>query len=144
MKAFVIHVEKDRNIQPAVARIETDSFEVDETDYVERLLEYCFRWTQNMNIDGSWSRKIGGDANDDVTFLGELIKTEDGRLLGARSTVVGDLVALEEKGSHFHIWKVKGTGFKFVGLRNISEWSEVREVACDKGGNLVVAKGVLA
>ena len=31
---------------------------------VYEALEYAFRWTQN--ISGSWSKKIGDDANDNV------------------------------------------------------------------------------
>ena len=32
------------------------------TNNINEALEYAFRWTQN--ITGSWSKKIGDDAND--------------------------------------------------------------------------------
>ena len=50
---------------------------------VMEALEYAFRWTQN--IAGSWSNKIGDDANDRVTVLHF---NNDGS--GLRSSMVGD------------------------------------------------------
>ena len=47
-------------------------------------LEYAYKWTNN--IHGSWSLKIGNDANPNVTVIGD---TKDGTL-GIRSTSVGD------------------------------------------------------
>ena len=37
------------------------------TNNINEALEYAFRWTQN--ISGSWSKKIGDDANDNVKVL---------------------------------------------------------------------------
>ena len=34
---------------------------------VDDALEYAFRWTQN--ISGSWSKKIGSDANNNISVL---------------------------------------------------------------------------
>ena len=53
-------------------------------------LEYAYRWTNN--IMGSWSKKIGEDANDDVTVLAH---REDG--MGLRSTSMGDQMVFEGK-----------------------------------------------
>lgn len=50
-------------------------------------LEYAYRWTNN--IEGSWSKKIGGDANDNVTVVGHLPRHE-GRTFGLRSSMIGD------------------------------------------------------
>jgi hypothetical protein len=52
-------------------------------------LEYAWRYTNN--VVGSWSKKIGEDANDDVTVLQE---REDG--LGLRSSMVGDRFTVED------------------------------------------------
>ena len=52
------------------------------------VLEYAFRWTNNLM--GSWSKKIGEDANDDVTVLFE---REDG--MGLRSTSMGDRMEID-------------------------------------------------
>ena len=50
---------------------------------VEEALEYAWRYTNN--VMGSWSLKIGEDANDDVTVL---VEREDG--MGLRSSMMGD------------------------------------------------------
>ena len=50
---------------------------------VYEALEYAYRYTNN--VDGSWSLKIGTDANDDVEVL---VKREDG--YGLRSSMMGD------------------------------------------------------
>ena len=66
-------------------------------------LEYAFRWTNN--VMGSWSKKIGEDANDDVTVL---VEREDG--LGLRSTSVYD--RMEVGGI---VYEVSMVGFKELG-----------------------------
>ena len=53
-------------------------------------LEYAYRWTQN--IVGSWSLKIGDDANDNVTVMGDI---SDG--MGLRSTSMGDQMLVGNK-----------------------------------------------
>ena len=50
---------------------------------VNEALEYAWRYTNN--VMGSWSLKIGEDANDDVEVLA---KREDG--MGLRSSMMGD------------------------------------------------------
>ena len=66
------------------------------------VLEYAFRWTNN--VMGSWSKKIGEDANDDVTVL---VEREDG--LGLRSTSMFD--RMEVDGVEYEVSMV---GFKEV------------------------------
>ena len=66
------------------------------------VLEYAFRWTNN--VMGSWSKKIGEDANDDVTVL---VEREDG--LGLRSTSVFDRMEVDGK-----MYEVSMVGFKEV------------------------------
>ena len=53
------------------------------TNDINEALNYAFRWTQN--ISGSWSNKIGDDANDNVKVL---YHNFDGS--GLRSSMVGD------------------------------------------------------
>jgi len=69
---------------------------------VTDVLEYAFRWTNNLM--GSWSKKIGEDANDDVTVL---VEREDG--LGLRSTSMFD--RMEVNGVEYEVGMV---GFKEV------------------------------
>ena len=66
------------------------------------LLEYAFRWTNN--VMGSWSKKIGEDANDDVTVL---VERPDG--LGLRSTSMFDRMEVDGK-----MYEVSMVGFKEV------------------------------
>ena len=50
-------------------------------------LEYAYRYTNN--VDGSWSMKIGADANDNVTVVAPL-HVHEGRTYGLRSSMIGD------------------------------------------------------
>ena len=53
-------------------------------------LEYAYKWTNN--IHGSWSLKIGNDANPNVTVVGDI---SDG--MGLRSTSMGDQMLVGNK-----------------------------------------------
>ncbi len=53
-------------------------------------LEYAYKWTNN--IHGSWSLKIGNDANPNVTVVGDISKG-----MGLRSTSVGDQMLIGNK-----------------------------------------------
>ena len=64
--------------------------DVDESLSLIDKLEYAYRWTQN--IVGSWSLKIGDDANSNVTVMGDI---SDG--MGLRSTSMGDQVLVGNK-----------------------------------------------
>ena len=44
--------------------------EISSSGPIDDCLEYAWRYTNN--VDGSWSLKIGSDANDNVTVLEEL------------------------------------------------------------------------
>ena len=104
MKIIVKHME--RNEITGDVEGFTPVALVDVTDLsnhaVEEQLEYAFRYTNN--IMGSWSKKIGEDANDDVTVL---VEREDG--LGLRSTSMGD--RMEINGTEYRVTMV---GFKEV------------------------------
>ena len=69
---------------------------------VNEALEYAWRYTNN--VMGSWSLKIGEDANDDVEVL---VKREDG--MGLRSSMMGD--RFEVNGVDY---RVAMAGFKKV------------------------------
>ena len=137
MKAFVIHVERDRNINDAVAKVELVGFQPN----INSDCSYCYRWTQN--ILGCWSKSGNDDANDDVTFLGKYVTTEDGRELGARSTDVDDLIVLVGTKTAV-VYKVASVGFEWVKDLDVSSWKKVERVAGDKDGNVMVTKGVAA
>ena len=60
---------------------------------VNEALEYAYRYTNN--VMGSWSMKIGGDANDAVEVTAPLHVTKDGRTMGLRSSMMGDRFYVE-------------------------------------------------
>ena len=88
MKVTVLHA--DRNPQSGDIVGFTPVAEVNFADghNTMDILEYAFRWTNN--IMGSWSKKIGEDANDDVTVL---VEREDG--YGLRSSMMGDRMIVD-------------------------------------------------
>jgi hypothetical protein len=69
-------------------------------------LEYAYRWTNN--IMGSWSMKLGEDANDDVTVMAEL-PVYDGQTYGLRSTSMNDQILVGNKK-----YKVAAMGFEEI------------------------------
>ena len=69
-------------------------------------LEYAYRWTNN--IMGSWSMKLGEDANDDVTVIAEL-PFVNGQEYGLRSTSMGDQMLIGNKK-----YKVAMMGFEEI------------------------------
>ena len=74
---------------------------------IEEALEYAFRWTQN--IDGSWSNKIGGDANDNVEVCHYLNSG-----MGLRSSMTGDEFSVEVENGKFKTYECMPAGFREV------------------------------
>ena len=107
MKVTVQHIEQDRNTGAVVGFTDVAEVNVWHTEDVDAALEYAYRYTNN--VDGSWSLKIGGDANDDVTVLAPLLVTADGRKMGLRSTSMFDRMVVNGK-----TYKVDMMGFKEV------------------------------
>lgn len=106
MKIIVQHIEQDRETGNVLGFTDVAEVNVWHTEDVNEALEYAYRYTNN--IDGSWSMKIGSDANDDVTVLAPLHIVE-GRTYGLRSTSMFDRMVLNGK-----IYKVDMFGFKEV------------------------------
>ena len=77
------------------------------TTNINEALNYAFRYTQNT--DGSWSNKIGSDANDDVTVLHY---RNDG--MGLRSSMVGDTFTIWYDDRKFKKFKCMPIGFEPV------------------------------
>ena len=103
MKIIVKHM--DRNEITGDVEGFTPVAEVNASYYsnnIDHALEYAYRYTNNLM--GSWSKKIGEDANDDVTVL---VEREDG--LGLRSTSMGDRMGVD--GVEYRVAMV---GFKEV------------------------------
>lgn len=73
------------------------------TDNEMAALEYAYRWTNN--IEGSWSMKIGADANDNVTVTAPL-PVHESRTYGLRSTSMFDRMVVNGK-----TYKVAMVGF---------------------------------
>ncbi len=79
------------------------------TNDIDQALEYAYRWTNN--IEGSWSKNIGSDANDNVIAIKF---REDG--LGLRSTMSTDRMIIEND-----LYEVMPFGFELI--------REIRETA---------------
>lgn len=63
-------------------------------DDVLGALEYAYRYTNN--VDGSWSMKIGADANDNVEVVAELpVSQKTGKQVGLRSTMMFDRMEVD-------------------------------------------------
>ena len=97
MKVTVLHRDRSEGFTP-VAEVNFPNGH-NTTDG----LEYAFRWTNN--VMGSWSKKIGEDANDDVTVL---VERED--RLGLRSTSGFDRMEIDGI-----VYEVSMVGFKEIG-----------------------------
>ena len=82
--------------------------DVDESLSLIDKLEYAYRWTNN--IGGSWSMKIGPDANDNVELLAPLHWSEKRQAhMGLRSTMTFDEMIVDGK-----TFKVDSFGFEEV------------------------------
>ena len=107
MKVIVQHINQDRVTGDVLGFDDVAEVNVWHTEDVDAALEYAYRYTNN--VDGSWSMKIGADANDDVTVLAPLPVTADGRTMGLRSTSMFDRMIVNGK-----TYKVAMIGFKEV------------------------------
>lgn len=76
-------------------------------EFVSEALEYAWRWTQNIN--GSWSRPNNADSNDSVVVHAAL-PTHNGRILGLRSSMIGDTFRINGRS-----WMVSSFGFTPMG-----------------------------
>jgi hypothetical protein len=108
MKNFtitVIHASfLEEGEQPrAVAKVTTSGLDLFQAT------EYAYRYTNNL--DGSWSMKLGEDANDDVEVIAPLI-SHNGNTYGLRSTSVGDVMIVDDGEGFVDYFKVAGFGFE--------------------------------
>ena len=108
MKNFtitVIHASflEEGETPKAVAKVSTSGMDL------FRATEYAYRYTNN--VDGSWSMKIGEDANDDVEVLAPLIQHK-GKAYGLRSTSVGDVMIVDDGEGFTDTFRVAGMGFE--------------------------------
>ena len=103
MKVTVLHMERNEITGNTEGFTPVAEVNFPDGHNTNDILEYAFRWTNN--VMGSWSKKIGEDANDDVTVL---VEREDG--LGLRSTSMFD--RMEIGGI---VYEVAMCGFKELG-----------------------------
>ena len=108
MKNFTITVIHAAFLEPgetptAVAKVHTEGMDLFQAT------EYAYRYTNN--VDGSWSMKIGEDANDDVEVIAPLIQ-HNGKAYGLRSTSVGDVMKVDDGEGFVDYFKVAGFGFE--------------------------------
>ena len=102
MKIIVKHMEMNRETGDVEGFTPVAAVDAWQFNDVNEALEYAWRYTNN--VMGSWSLKIGEDANDDVEVL---VKREDG--MGLRSSMMGD--RFEVNGVDY---RVAMAGFKKV------------------------------
>jgi len=102
MKILVQHAKFDRITGEVLSYQNVAEVDAYRFDDVNEALEYAYRYTNN--VMGSWSLKIGEDANDDVEVL---VKREDG--MGLRSSMMGDRFIVDGT-----TYKVAAFGFKEV------------------------------
>ena len=109
MKITVIHCAFEDGNAVKVAEVN-----VTHTTDIESAMGYAYRYTNN--VMGSWSMKIGDDANADVTVLAPLHEV-DGQQMGLRSTSMGDhmWVDMEDGSTMQDIYEVAMVGFKKIG-----------------------------
>jgi len=108
MKNFtitVIHAAflEDGETPTAVAKVFTEDMDLFQAT------EFAYRYTNN--VDGSWSMKIGSDANDCVQVIAPLILHE-GKQYGLRSTSVGDVMLVDDGEGFQEYFRVAGFGFE--------------------------------
>lgn len=107
MKVTVQHMKRNNATGGVEGFDDVAEVNVWRTEDINEALEYAYRYTNN--VDGSWSMKIGSDANNDVTVLAELHTTADGRKMGLRSTSMYDRMVVDGK-----TYKVAMMGFDEV------------------------------
>ena len=118
-KVTVIHAAFEET-PVTVAEVNLPWEVISEADTVNQVLEYAYRWTNN--IQGSWSRdKIltddkgetyhnNGDYNLNVKVLTPLhVSKNTGQEMGLRSTSMGDIMEFDGKK-----YKVDAVGFKEI------------------------------
>jgi hypothetical protein len=106
MKVTVQHINQNEITGSVEGFTDVAEVNVWHTEDIDEALEYAYRYTNN--VDGSWSMKIGADANDDVTVLAPL-HVANGRTYGLRSTSMFDRMVANGK-----TYKVAMMGFKEV------------------------------
>ena len=94
MKITVLHLNQDRDTGAVIGFDPVAEVNVRHTKDVDAALEYAYRYTNN--VDGSWSMKIGSDANSDVTVFAPL-PVYNGRTYGHRSTSMFDRMIVNGK-----------------------------------------------
>lgn len=102
MKIIVKHMEMNETTGAVEGYTPVAAVDAWQFNDVNEALEYAYRYTNN--VDGSWSLKIGEDANDDVEVL---VKREDG--YGLRSSMMGDRFEIDGVD-----YRVAMAGFKEV------------------------------
>ena len=94
MKITVMHLEQNELTGAVEGFTDVAEVEVPDTADIDAALEFAYRYTNN--IDGSWSMKIGADANDAVTVLAPL-PVYNGKTYGLRSTSMFDRLRVNGK-----------------------------------------------
>ena len=91
MKVTVFHKDFEDNSFTRVAVVNVPETYADDDSAA---LEYAYRYTNN--VVGSWSMKIGGDANDNVEVTAPLhVSKKTGQTMGLRSSMMGDRFYVE-------------------------------------------------
>lgn len=107
MKITVQHVKQDHDTGAVIGFEDVAEVSVTHTDNIDDALEYAYRYTNN--VDGSWSMKIGSDANEDVKVLSPFYVDSNGKEWGHRSTMMRDRMIVDGR-----TFKVAMCGFEEI------------------------------
>ena len=116
-KVTVIHAAFEET-PVTVAEVNLPWEVISEANTVNQVLEYAYRWTNN--VQGSWSMKTefgdfknNGDYNEDVEVMVDLpVSRNTAQVMGLRSTSMGDFMVFD--GIKY---KVGMAGFKKVEIK---------------------------
>lgn len=113
-KVTVIHAAFEET-PVTVAEVSVPWELISEFTFINQVLEYAYRWTNN--IQGSWSMKTdlkdNGDYNEAVEVMVDLpVSRNTAQVMGLRSTSMGDFMVFD--GIKY---KVGMAGFKKVEIK---------------------------
>ena len=130
MKITVYHQKFNQLTGAVEGYVPVAAVEINDAEDLTGALEYAWRWTNN--VGGSWSLKDekeffydgicydNEDLNDAVTVIADLPTDSNGKVLGLRSSMVGDRFVIDDDTSYCH--EVASFGFNRVSFPKGFDW----------------------